>query len=47
VQDGDEVEIVTGQGRLRLIQIQPAGKRQMSANDFARGARNFVGSRLE
>jgi methionyl-tRNA formyltransferase len=47
VQVRDEVEIITGQGKLRLIQVQPAGKRPMSARDFARGARNFVGSRLE
>jgi methionyl-tRNA formyltransferase len=35
-----------GAGALRLIEIQPAGKKPMLAADFARGARRFVGAML-
>jgi methionyl-tRNA formyltransferase len=38
--------IVTGRGWLRLIEVQPAGKRPMPADAFVRGARGFLGSRL-
>jgi len=38
--------VVTGRGRLRLIEVQPAGKRPMPADAFVRGARGFLGSRL-
>jgi methionyl-tRNA formyltransferase len=31
---------------LRLLEVQPSGKRPMPAADFARGARDFIGSRL-
>jgi methionyl-tRNA formyltransferase len=41
------VAVACTQGALRLLEIQPAGKRAMPAADFARGARNFIGSRLE
>lgn len=33
-------------GGLRLVEVQPPGKRPMPAADFARGARDFVGARL-
>ncbi len=33
-------------GALRLIEVQPPGKRPMPAADFARGARGFVGEKL-
>lgn len=39
-------EIATGQGLLRLQEVQAAGKRPMLADVFARGARGFVGTRL-
>jgi methionyl-tRNA formyltransferase len=38
--------VATGRGTLRLIEVQPAGKRPMPADAFVRGARGFVGSRL-
>ncbi len=33
-------------GALRLMEVQPPGKRPMPAADFARGARGFVGAQL-
>ncbi|MCS6909243.1 MAG: methionyl-tRNA formyltransferase [Anaerolineales bacterium] len=41
------VAVACGDGALRLLEVQPAGKRAMPADDFARGARGFIGSRLE
>jgi methionyl-tRNA formyltransferase len=38
--------VVTGADGLLLETVQPAGKRPMPGNEFARGAREFVGSRL-
>jgi methionyl-tRNA formyltransferase len=43
--DGDSV--ATGEGRLRLIEVQPAGGRPMSAADWLRGARPTGDDRLE
>ncbi len=37
------VGVVTGQGVLGLCQVQLEGKRAMSANDFVRGKRDFIG----
>jgi methionyl-tRNA formyltransferase len=38
--------VVTGSGVLQLRQVQPAGKRPMPAEAFARGARDFIGAHL-
>jgi methionyl-tRNA formyltransferase len=38
--------VVTGRGVLYLKEVQPAGRRPMPADAFARGARGFVGARL-
>ena len=38
--------VATGTGRLRLIQVQPEGKRVMAADDFVRGYRPRAGERL-
>jgi methionyl-tRNA formyltransferase len=38
--------VMTGQGMLELHEVQPSGKRPMSADAFARGARGFVGTKL-
>lgn len=40
------VGVGTGGGILGLISVQLEGKRQMSAEEFVRGHRDFVGSRL-
>lgn len=40
------IVVGTGHGLLRLESVQLAGKRAMDADDFARGARGFIGSRL-
>jgi methionyl-tRNA formyltransferase len=42
----DGPAVVTGQGVLHLYHVQPAGKRPIPADAFARGARGFVGDRL-
>jgi methionyl-tRNA formyltransferase len=46
VTDGNDIGVVTGDGILRLVEIQLEGKRAMSAQDFARGQPSFVGSVL-
>ena len=43
---GGEVAIGTGHGALVVAQLQPAGRRPMSAGDFVRGAPDFVGATL-
>ncbi len=42
----DGPAVVTGRGVLHLYEVQPAGRRPMPADAFARGARGFVGGRL-
>ena len=42
----DVPAVVTGRGLLRLLEVQPPGKRPMPADAFARGARGFVGDCL-
>ena len=42
----DGAGVATGEGALRLEEIQLAGKRAMTVEVFLRGARDFVGSRL-
>jgi methionyl-tRNA formyltransferase len=46
MQTDSGVAVVAGQGALLLEEIQLAGKRTMSAEDFVRGQRQFVGSEL-
>ncbi len=43
---GEDVVVATGDGGLLLEEIQLAGKRAMSAAEFIRGQREFVGSLL-
>ncbi len=47
LQHGKEIGVATGKGILILHEVQLAGKRAMSAGEFARGQREFVGSRLD
>jgi len=42
----EAVLVVTGQGLLRLEEVQLAGRRPTPAADFVRGQRDFAGSRL-
>ena len=42
----DEIAVTTGAGLLILDEVQLAGKRAMSAQEFARGQREFVGTLL-
>lgn len=44
--DREGPRIQTGDGTLRLLEVQAAGKKRMSAADWARGARLQVGERL-
>jgi methionyl-tRNA formyltransferase len=46
VKDGKDIGVTVGDGILRLVEIQPEGKRVMNAADFARGQPSFVGSTL-
>jgi methionyl-tRNA formyltransferase len=46
VKDEGGVGVVTGDGILRLVEVQLEGKRAMSASDFARGQPAFIGSVL-
>ena len=43
---GREVFVGTGNGTVRLGEVQPAGKRMIAASDWARGARLAAGDRL-
>lgn len=47
LQIGKDIGVASGKGVLLLREVQLAGKRAMSAGEFARGQREFVGSRLE
>jgi methionyl-tRNA formyltransferase len=38
--------VATGEGALRLLEVQSAGKRRMPAADWARGARLQAGDRI-
>jgi methionyl-tRNA formyltransferase len=40
------VAVATGDGALRLLEVQAAGKKRMPASDWARGARLVAGERL-
>ncbi len=39
---GEELWVQCGEGQLRLLELQPAGKRRMSAAEFLRGYRKLV-----
>jgi methionyl-tRNA formyltransferase len=44
--DGDRLLIATGDGRLRVVEIQPEGKRPMGAREFLAGHRLTAGDRF-
>ncbi|RJQ14028.1 methionyl-tRNA formyltransferase [Candidatus Parcubacteria bacterium] len=41
-----KIGVVTGDGILMLERVQPAGKKEMSIEEFARGHKNFINSSL-
>jgi len=47
MQLNSDIAVATGEGLLILEELQLAGRRPTSAEDFARGQRDFVGSLLE
>ncbi len=44
---GEGAAVVTGRGVLELLEVQLEGKKALDIAAFLRGARNFIGSRLE
>ena len=46
VRDADGIGVVTGEGILRLVEVQLEGKRAMSVQDFVRGQSALIGSVL-
>jgi methionyl-tRNA formyltransferase len=44
--DGDRLGIITGEGVLEITKLQLSGKKVMSAAEFLRGQRDFIGSLL-
>ena len=46
-QSGNTIAIATGDGALILREVQLAGKRAMMIDEFARGQREFVGSKVQ
>ena len=44
--EGAPVAVATGEGLLGLLRLQPEAKRPQSAEEFLRGYRDFIGSRL-
>jgi len=46
LETGMGIGVSTGQGTLLLKEVQLAGKRPMSIEEFVRGQRGFVGSIL-
>ena len=46
VREGDGLAIVTGEGRLRLDEVQIPGKRRMQASELRRGYPGLVGTRV-
>jgi len=44
--DKVEVAVGTGQGLLGLVLVQPEGKKVMTAGEFVRGQRDFIGQKL-
>jgi methionyl-tRNA formyltransferase len=44
--NGEKLGIITGDGILGVLELQLEGKRAMTAADFMRGQRNFLGTKL-
>ena len=46
VEEGDAIRVATGDGVLAIERLQRAGKRELSAQEFMRGAGELVGKRF-
>lgn len=46
IEQGESVVVVGGEGGLRLLEVQPAGKQAMAIADFVRGRPDFIGTLL-
>lgn len=46
VLESPALRVATGSGALEIVDLQPAGKRMLPANDWLRGQRGVVGQRL-
>ena len=46
VEAGKTIKVATGSGVLEVQRLQRAGKRELSAEEFSRGARDLVGQRF-
>jgi methionyl-tRNA formyltransferase len=42
----DEFTVACGDGAVRIVEVQPAGKRAMKADEYLRGARLVAGAQL-
>lgn len=45
--NGGGAVVLTGQGGIELLRVQPEGRREMSGDEFLRGARLAIGDRFE
>jgi methionyl-tRNA formyltransferase len=45
--DDDGLTVACGEGAVRITVVQPAGKRRLSPNEWARGRGAAVGDRFE
>lgn len=46
IMDNKEIFVQTGKGSLKLLEIQLAGRKKLTAQEFARGHEDFIGSVL-
>ena len=44
--EGEALAVATGDGVIRIVQIQPEGRRPMTAREFLSGHRTTTGTRL-
>ena len=47
VRSASSIAVIAGDGLLKLDRVQLAGRRRLNVQDFSRGQRHFIGSRLD